>query len=302
DKTPADVFRAFLQFAEKAKNFEFKKVELAFRKDKKFFIEGNYFKKLGEEFSEQNPIYTMRTFPENLKKPNGENAYSKWEGGLLGVTSKQMEDFSDFHKQWYLEQLSKESSKELSDKVEIPKESIGEGELKGETNFRNTRWGMAIEEVKKIEGEPKEQIKSQGLDIIGYQRIVSGMDCLVLYIFAENKLTRAKYSFAEKHSNLNIYIDDFKKIKKTLTEKYGEPKNDNKYWLDDLYKDDYSDWGMAISVGDLRYFTTWDMPETTITLALTGDNYEISLVVEYLGKEFEELEEKVKKEAEEDIW
>jgi len=302
DKSAVDVFRLFLQFAEKVKDYKFNKVELAFRKEVIFFINGDYFSKLGEEFSTQNPVYTMRTFPENLKKPDGENAYPKWEGGLLGITSKQMEDFSDFHRQWYIDQLSKESTAKISDKVEIQEEAFGETEVQGKTNFRATRWGMTIEEVKKIEGEPIQKSKTEGLDIIGYQGKISGMDCLVGYIFAGNKLTRAKYVFAEEHSNKNLYINDFNEIKKILTDKYGEPKDDNVHWLDDLYKDDYSDWGMAISVGDLRYFTTWDLPETSITSFLVGDNYEISLGVEYVGKGFEELEEKAKKKAEKDIW
>ena len=108
ENSMADVFRVFLQFAEKTKSYEFDKVELAFRKKVKFVINGDYFKKLGEEYPHQNPVYTMSTFPENLMNPDGSNAYSKWTGGLIGVATKQIEDFNDFHKKWYFEEISTE--------------------------------------------------------------------------------------------------------------------------------------------------------------------------------------------------
>ncbi len=101
----ADVFRVFLQFAEKMKDKKFTYVYFAFNRDKRFMIDGDYFQKLGKEYSFQNPAYTIRTFPENLKNPKGTSAYSSWTGGLIGVLNKQMEDFNDFHDKWYINDL-----------------------------------------------------------------------------------------------------------------------------------------------------------------------------------------------------
>jgi len=103
----ADVFRVFLQFAEKVQSKKFDLVELSFRGKTKFKIKGDYFQTLGNEYSWQNPIYTMRTFPENLINLDGSKAYPEWTGGWLGVITKQIEDFTDFHKKWYLEDLQK---------------------------------------------------------------------------------------------------------------------------------------------------------------------------------------------------
>jgi len=102
-KSPSDVFRVFLQFAEQIKGKEFSVIELEHNGKLKFIIDGSYFNQLGKEYSFQNPVYTMRTFPANLKNPDGSQAYSEWTGGLLGVLNKQMEDFNDFHKKWYIE-------------------------------------------------------------------------------------------------------------------------------------------------------------------------------------------------------
>jgi len=103
----ADVFRVFLQFAEKMSSKDFKEVVLAYKGRAKFKIDGAYFQKLGKEYSWQNPVYTMRTFPENLKNLDGAQAYGQWTGGLFGVLKEQMEDFNDFHRKWYFNDMPK---------------------------------------------------------------------------------------------------------------------------------------------------------------------------------------------------
>jgi len=100
-----DVFRVFLQFAEKMQSKNFDEVDLAFRGQIKFYIDGKYFQQLGQEYSYQNPTYTIRTFPSHLYTPDGNSAYPEWTGGLIGVLSKQMEDFNDFHEKWYWNEL-----------------------------------------------------------------------------------------------------------------------------------------------------------------------------------------------------
>ena len=92
----ADVFRVFLQFAQTEKSREFESVELAFRGQRRFLMNGKYFRQLGEQFGTENPVYMIRTFPENLVRPGGSHAYPTWTGGWIGVAGKQMEDFSDF--------------------------------------------------------------------------------------------------------------------------------------------------------------------------------------------------------------
>lgn len=101
----ADVFRVFLQFAERAKDKGFNKVILAYSGKEKFYINGEYYQKLGTEYSFQNPIYTIRTFPENLYNVDGSKAFPKWTGGLIGVLKQQMEDVNAFNHRWYLDEM-----------------------------------------------------------------------------------------------------------------------------------------------------------------------------------------------------
>lgn len=103
----ADVFRVFLQFADGTKEKKYTAIELAHNNTTKFILDGESYQVIGNEYSFQNPIYTIRTFPEKLKKPDGTPAYSQWSGGVFGVLQKQMEDFNDVHKKWYLDDMSK---------------------------------------------------------------------------------------------------------------------------------------------------------------------------------------------------
>ena len=101
-----DVFRVFLQLAERLRDRQFEVVELSFRGTVKFKLSGEYFRTLGREYGTQNPVYTMRTFPEHLLGVDGSQAYPGWSGGWLGVTLKQMGDFNDFHARWYLRDIA----------------------------------------------------------------------------------------------------------------------------------------------------------------------------------------------------
>lgn len=100
--SPADITRILLQYAQELKEKKLDRVILAFRGTHKFQLKGEYFHALGEEYGTQNPAYTIRTFPENVYELDGTAAFGTWTGGLLGVVGKQMDEFNEFHKRWYL--------------------------------------------------------------------------------------------------------------------------------------------------------------------------------------------------------
>lgn len=102
-KAPVDIVRALFVTAEGLKHKTFNTVELANNGKTKFSLKGDYFKQLGTEYGTQNPMYSLRTFPENLFLPNGEPAYDQWTGGILGVLGKQMVDLKDFIEKWISE-------------------------------------------------------------------------------------------------------------------------------------------------------------------------------------------------------
>lgn len=97
-----DVFRVFLQYAEAMKGQKYSRVILAARGRDKFTIDGPYFQELGIEYSTQNPMYTIRTFPTRLSTMDGIHPFSEYEGGILGVLEAEMQQFTQFSNEWYL--------------------------------------------------------------------------------------------------------------------------------------------------------------------------------------------------------
>lgn len=99
----ADVFRVFLQYSSELKTKSFDKIILSSKGQPKFYILGSHFTEMGREYGTQNPVYIVRTFPENVYKMNGSKAFDSWTGGVLGVSIKQLEDFNDFSKKWFID-------------------------------------------------------------------------------------------------------------------------------------------------------------------------------------------------------
>jgi len=149
--------------------------------------------------------------------------------------------------------------------------------------FRDTRWGMSKNQVFELEGESSHQEKSYGLETIRYRKKTIGLECSIEFIFAGNKLIKAKYVFLGQHKHESQYIGDYKKIKDWLTEMHGMPLGSNVTWRNDLYKEDYSNWGLAVSLGHLEYSSLWKNQEMEIFLTLSGENNKLSLKAEYKG-------------------
>jgi hypothetical protein len=100
---PADLWRGVFQSAETlhAAGMDFDQVVLARSGEPVYVMTGADFDTLGAEFQDgQNPVYLLRTLPEKLDRPDGQQAFSTWEGGLLGVAGKQMEDVTTAAEEW----------------------------------------------------------------------------------------------------------------------------------------------------------------------------------------------------------
>lgn len=161
-------------------------------------------------------------------------------------------------------------------------------------DFRKASWGMSIEEVKKTEStEPMNEESNGAKKILVYEGKVASLNCFYGYIFVNDTLVRAKYMFQEKHSNNNDYITDYENINEILEKKYGKPDEDKTLWLNDLYKNDFQHYGMAISIGHLMYYKQWNLDSTKIISMLSGENYQIEHGVEYSSVKFEGREKAV---------
>jgi hypothetical protein len=136
--------------------------------------------------------------------------------------------------------------------------------------------------------------KCEGPDYLDFEVKLGRFSCLAVYIFVGDQLVRGKYLLLEEYQNRTTHLNDFDELKTSISKKYGVPKKDATYWLDDLYKDDYSQWGTAVGCGHLSMFAHWETAASEINVALYGENFDITVSVEYAGKVFERLESSVR--------
>jgi len=160
-------------------------------------------------------------------------------------------------------------------------------------DFRQTNWGMNKEQVKATEDRKPDYEEN---DMLSYNVNIFGGNYYCIYSFLEDKLCNGGYFFMEEHTNKNLYINDFMELKGIITKEYGKPIMDKIIWKNDLYKDEKSEWGKAISLGDLEYWALWENLNTEICLSLDSDNYEINLILSYDSKELSKWVNKFKEE------
>lgn len=157
--------------------------------------------------------------------------------------------------------------------------------------FRKTVWGSPKSQAKAAEGrEPREEQD----DYLDFEVSLGRFRCLAAYIFVGNQLVRGKYVVLEEYQNQTNYLTVYAELKDSVSKKYGSPIKDETYWLNDLYKDDYSEWGMAVGCGHLSKFASWKTPESTINVGLFGENFDVHVTVEYAGNAFDGVEDSVK--------
>ncbi len=158
-------------------------------------------------------------------------------------------------------------------------------------DFRNTKWGMSKREVKKAEKIPKEAKYSK--NNISTPEKLGGLPAILAYDFNKKKLVRGRYSFAAKHLDAVEYIDDYKKLKKMLTIKYGKPNASLKNWTDRSMKSFPHQRGMAVRLGHLTLLSIWDRKRTKIMLALYGEKERVKMVLTYESMKLLQSREKL---------
>lgn len=151
-----------------------------------------------------------------------------------------------------------------------------------EYDFRNAKWGMSIDEVKATENKaPKREYDLGPYYTLTYQGTFDGMSTDYEFKFKDGKLWDVSYDFDIAHDDKNLYISDYEKVKKTLSDEYGKPDHSYYKWESDLYKDNPGQYGTAISLGQLTFYTYWKTNSTVITLVLAGSDSKIRMYIFY---------------------
>jgi hypothetical protein len=92
----------------------------------------------------------------------------------------------------------------------------------------------------------------------------------------------------------SLYLSDYDDFKDLLVKKYGAQTEEKVRWLNDLFKDDRSHWGMALSMGHLILLNRWEPPDTIISLLIVGDNLEVKCGILYESRALKPLADKAK--------
>lgn len=132
-----------------------------------------------------------------------------------------------------------------------------------EFDFRKTRWGMTMEQVKASEKTP---IVFESKDSIAYSVEVTGWEkkVRVVYNFIDDKLVRAKYYLGGPAPGLVVgaHNENYDKAREQLRYNYGQPMS-------------FSPYRPVLPKGaEILRSVTWRTPSTTVTLVL--ENYGIT--------------------------
>lgn len=149
-------------------------------------------------------------------------------------------------------------------------------------DVRNVNWGMSMEQVRSKETASYLSIKGETM---GFRGQVEGADALILYKFKDNKLQSVRCIFQQFYTEKNDFISAFKSLEQTLSAIYGAPFKSDSFWQNDRYRQDSSQHGLAVSLGDLDYVTRWDTPTTTVLHVLMGQNGQITHGLDYTIKQ-----------------
>lgn len=145
--------------------------------------------------------------------------------------------------------------------------------------FRSFKWGTPKELIKDVESM---EMMWETDDVLSYSGSLAGISARVNFHFCNGALESGMYIFDLDCFHDYMYVVGFYSISDTLSKEYGEPKS-NLAWLDDLYRDEESEWGTAIAAGHLVMTNIWNDGQAEVTLICQGDHYDITLCLSYVS-------------------
>jgi len=161
----------------------------------------------------------------------------------------------------------------------------GNGE-KQEYDLRRLYWGMNQEQILDAE---KARLAYQDGQLMVYSTSILDRQMSVEYHLGQDQLYQAVYRLSESYLMEAKYIKDYNDFKAVLGKKYGPALRDDMEWHKPHFKSDPSQWGTAVSIGDLSCHASWETPRTKIDLVLSGGSYNVQCTITYFSKELAHL-------------
>lgn len=181
-------------------------------------------------------------------------------------------------------------------------------------DFRRAIWGMTQEQTLATEAVAPSEVRQTGGETIVFYNAVelAGLPCRAIFIFASDKLVRAKYVFQAEHGEPNEFIGDYRIVEPRLKDAYGKPAAERAVWEDDIYQDEPKSYleqdrassadilpsdrfvGLSLSAGHLKLYTQWSGARTNVLHGMAGENGRITHQIEYVGVELEKFESEIR--------
>jgi hypothetical protein len=146
-------------------------------------------------------------------------------------------------------------------------------------DFRGTKWGMSMAEVRKAEPYPPRAETDDSLTFKGkYKNIVT----LINYKFKDDKLFRAGIIYSAKFDSPSLYVDNYERIKKDITAAYGKPVLDGEKQTNPEAVIAPDKKAEAVCNGDLMYASQWNVPRSMVFLTVRGNGHDCLVTLNYI--------------------
>lgn len=114
-----------------------------------------------------------------------------------------------------------------------------------------------------------------------YSRPLTGHGVVEGYEFEDGSLVHGLCLFLQQPAHeTNEFLEYYGTVKSTLISAYGVPAEDAMIWENDLYEPLPDYWGVAVQMGHLRFAASWETPEGTLSIELTG-HHQSRLTIDY---------------------
>ncbi|RYZ17073.1 MAG: hypothetical protein EOO70_02955 [Myxococcaceae bacterium] len=145
--------------------------------------------------------------------------------------------------------------------------------------YQQARWGMSLVELKKLYPGAG-HVEASGIALNGK---TAGLETVTVFRLVGDKLVLVIVTETENRSSAAADLQDYERLKRLLTRRYGEPLNEEEAWSSDLFRGDPARRANAIKMKTLVLKTTWMTGETMIILEAEGEAFGIKSSVSYLS-------------------
>lgn len=152
------------------------------------------------------------------------------------------------------------------------------------TDVRNTKWGDNIDTVKQYETA---ELYSESNNELIYLDYILNTNIFISYYFDPNYgLYEIDYGLLDSYTNPSLYITQYDKYKKTISEKFGQPYSDD--IIDNMDMLSILEPSICLYLGYIKYVTRWEVNNTHILLGMMENNNQINLIIVFTDKDYKE--------------